>query len=157
MKVQAVNNTNKYYKYDNINFKAEFLKTRDLEYVMSSSPIESLNEFNKILQKIKSVKDNVVFWVESHWSTVDINNGSSEKSIEEYWLYKQIGQDEKTKKWLDIPWRYKAYDSYGGENNKFKLAGINAYLKDMYKDVFASESEQRAEITNEIDKLLIKG
>ena len=157
MKVQAINNTSRYYKYDNTNFKGQFLKTRDLEYVMSSSPIESLNEFNKILQKIKSVNDNIIFWVESHWTTIDINNGSDEKSVEEYMLYKQIGQDKKTKKWLDIPWRYKAYDSYGGENNKFKLAGINAYLKDMYKDIFTSENKQRAEITKDIRKFLING
>ena len=157
MKVQAINNTSRYYKYDNTNFKGQFLKTRDLEYVMGLAPTGSLNEFNGILKKIKDVNDNIIFWVESHWTTIDINNGSDEKSVEEYMLYKQIGQDEKTKKWLDIPWRYKAYDSYGDENNKFKLAGINAYLKDMYKDVFASESEQRAEITKDIRKFLIKG
>ncbi len=157
MKVQAINNTNRYNKYDNINFKGEFLKTQDLEYVMSNSPIESLNEFNKILQKIKRVNDNVIFWVESGRSTVDINNGSDEKSVKEYMLYKQIGQDEKTKKWVDIPWNYTAYNCFGDENIKFKLAGINVCLKDTYKDVFASENEQCAEITNEIKKLLIEG
>ena len=155
MKVQAINDTNRYYKYDNMNFKAEFLNTQDLKYVMRHSPIETLNEFNKILQKIKRVKDNVIFWVESHWSTVDINNGSDEKIINEYMLYKQIGQDEKTKKCLTIPCSYDAYDYDGDENIKFKLAGINAYLKDTYKDVFAFENAQRAEITDEIEKLLV--
>ena len=127
-------------------FKGEFVRNESLEDLMMSSDIGGLKRFKELVQNIKNVKDDSIFWVERVKSEYDINNGSDTAIDISYYLHTQKGQNKKTSKKLVYIYEDVPYES--------KLSKINEGLEKFYENKI--KTEDKNDIINEIDKLLIK-
>lgn len=141
---QHTNNT--CYSHQKMNFKGEFVRTKPLQELMMCSDIGGLKRFKELVNEMKEVKDNLIFWVERIDSEYEIHNGSDTEIDVSYYLHKQSEQNEKTNKKLtciyeDIP-------------SSSKLSKINEALEKFYKnDILV---EDRNNLINGIDELLIR-
>ena len=150
MKILPINN-NQPYK-NNTNFKGDFVNNKDLKRLVRNSTPEGMLEFEKILQKIKKVDDNVIFRYEEKYYTGDYDVEGISGWI--YSLFKQNKQEPDNKKVLF----YSDSAEMGWNDYKFLLSKVNDAVRGEYKDIFSSEEElqQQAEVKNRIEKLLVE-
>lgn len=146
MKVKAVQQHN-YASCNrrNINFKGEFVKNDALNTLMRTSNIGGLKRFKELVQSIKKVQDNLIFWVERVESEYEIHNGSDTATDISYYLHKQSGQDKKTDKILASIYDEIPYSA--------KLSKVNEALEEFYKNDIPIED--KTNLMNEIEELLI--
>lgn len=143
MKILPINNYSQY-QTKNTNFNGNFVKNDALKYVIDASRKDGLVEFRDILQKIKKVKDNVIFKMKADPYEYDIHNGSETVYGTTYALYKHKGQNEELLCY---------FDTREGMRGTW-LSEINKSIKGEYKRLFPETGKQG--IKNEIEKLLIK-
>ncbi len=147
MRIQPVQQQN-YIKYNSqkVNFKGEFVKNKDIKYLMQKSNIGALKRFKEVLQNIKKVKDGLIFWVESAEFETEIHNGSETYWYENYYLYKQNGQDKETKRTLAYVYDDVPYSQ--------KLSKINEELEYFYEKEIPPEDKNN--MCKEIEGLFIE-
>lgn len=129
-----------------INFKGEFVYNDDLKILMKKSNIGSLKRFKELVNFIKKVQDNLIFWVERVESEYEIHNGSDTAISEYYYLHKQNGQDKKTDETITHIYEETPYSA--------KLSEINEGLEHFYGNNIPIENKNS--LINEIEELLIK-
>ena len=142
MKIQPISNNTNYASYNRkkINFRGEFRANEALDYVMIWSSAGDLKNFKDLLQRIKKVQDNLIFWVESFSGRSEIYGGGGT----DYYLYKQNGEDKKTEETL-VGMREDVSPS-------LRLAKINCEIENLYKNVISIEDKNG--LMNEIKELL---
>ena len=148
MRIQPIQQHSNY-TYNNRqkpSFKGEFVKNKPIDELISCSDIGGLQRFKELVQNIKKVNDDSIFWVELVESEYDINNGSDTAYDYDYYLHTQKGQDKKTDKTL-----VSVYDSVPYES---KLSKINEGLEKFYQNEIPAKDKRG--LINEIDELLIK-
>ena len=145
MKIQPINNNTNYTSCNckKVNFKGEFLQNADFNYIMKCSNAGDLKRFKELLQKIKKVQDNLIFWVKGFYGRSEIYDNSGSSSFVD--LKKQIGEDKKTKKTLTTMYNDRMPD-------ELKLSWIIRTLEEFYKDVIPIEDKNN--LMNEIKELL---
>jgi len=148
MRIQPIQQHSNY-TYNNRqkpSFKGEFVRNEAIETLMSCSDIGGLKRFKELVQNMKNVKDDSIFWVELVESEYEIHNGSDTAYDYDYYLYKQKGQNKRTKRQIAHVYDDVPYES--------KLAEVNEGLEKFYENKFPAK--RKKDIINEIDELLIK-
>lgn len=82
------------------NFKGEFVQNIDLKNLVKNSSTDGAKRFEAVLQKIKKIPDNVVFWIGEFYS----ENDDTKTMDLSYDLFHQIGNDESFKKFMKSFW-----------------------------------------------------
>ena len=127
-------------------FKGEFIRNEAIDTLMSCSDIGGLKRFKELVQNIKKVNDDSIFWVELVEWEYDINNGSDTAYDYDYYLHTQKGQDKKTDKKLVTIYDKVPYES--------KLSKVNEGLEKFYGNKI--QDKNKGNLIKEIDELLIK-
>ena len=147
MKVQAIQQHQNYTSCNrrNINFKGEFVKNETLNTVMKISNIGGLKRFKELVQSIKKIQDNLIFWVERSVYSRPINNGSDTELVITYYLYKQNKQNGTEKEKIGYIYDEIPYEA--------KLSKVNEALEKFYKNDIPADEKNN--LMNEIEELLI--
>lgn len=82
------------------NFKGELVQNIDLKNLVKNSSTDGAKRFEAVLQKIKKIPDNVVFWIGEFYS----ENDDTKTMDLSYDLFHQIGNDESSKKFIKSFW-----------------------------------------------------
>ncbi len=120
-------------------FKGEFIQTNALNELMKYSNPSELIRFKELLEQIKKVPDNVFFWVNKYFTECE-TQGPDMDIITTYRLYKQAGNDTKTRKWV-----WSIYDD--------ELNEMNRKIEELYKEQITLESKEN--LINKINGILL--
>ena len=122
MKVYPINN---YSVQNNTKpcFKGEFVQNTDLKKLIKHSNKDGVKRFEGIIQQIKKIPDNIVFWIGEFYSEND-----AEKTMDlSYDLFRQIGNDKDTKKFMKYFWAKDIPAS-------LRLSKVNEEIEKFYGD-----------------------
>lgn len=122
-------------------FKGEFVSNNALKDFISYAKTEDLLRFKEILKYIKTVPDDAIFWVDTRWTNCTLEGKTF------YNIYKQIGQNKRTRKRLNFIDEEKTPSSS-------RLAMVNKELDKFYKGKIKQNG--RSNLRNEVKELLVE-
>lgn len=126
-------------------FKGEFIQTKALNELMKESNPGGIIRFRELVEQIKKVPDNVVYWVNKR--TVEHETHGPDTYFEStFSVYKQTGDDINTRKWV--------WSIYDNIPDRLKLHEINREIEDYYGNKITMETKDN--LMNQVNELLVQ-